>query len=489
MFRSLLGRLLILLVLLGVAAAGVGALMVGLFRQSATAQAGQAEAEIGRACDAITSAYRFYTAGWQEPSSDSSAAGLRRDLGAVVQTALRDRAGIEGGIWQDDTGSLAYAFPTYQGSGPKTDVPQAELDRIRSVNQVALTDDRASVSRFDASSQILLLTACPLHGPVPRLTAWTMTRVQTIGGRSYLQLMAGLGTLLLTVLAGTALLSHLTMNWSRHVGRIEKALAAYDIADLPTLPVTGERELDRVVAALNEAGQRLSAARQRASQLAREVAAGQRLAAIGRVTAGVAHEIRNPIAAMKLKAESALAADGVRKDEALSAILGQIERLDGLLRRLLSVTERDRPDIVPVRLVPFLASCIARHREPAGARNVKLSAHAEEETCEFDPEQIGRAIDNLVLNALQAAPRDTAVVVTARRDGQNLLFGVHDEGAGPPAALRESLFEPFVTGRPDGTGLGLSIVREIAAAHGGTARLSDTGPGTTFEIVLPCQPS
>ena len=489
MFRSLLGRLLVLLVLLGVAAGGAGALMVGLFKQSATAQAGQAEAEIGRACDAIANAYRFYTVGWQGPSPDSGAAGLRRDLSAVVQTAMRDRAGIEGGIWQDDTGSLAYAFPTYQGSGPKTDVPQAETDRIRSVNQAALADDRASVNRFDASSQILLLTACPLRGPVPRLTAWTMTRVQTIGGRSYQQLMAGLGTLLLTVLAGTTLLSHLTINWSRHVRRIEHALAAHDIADLPVLPATGERELDRVVTALNEAGQRLSAARQRAGQLAREVAAGQRLAAIGRVTAGVAHEIRNPIAAMKLKAESALAADGGRKDEALSAILGQIERLDGLLRRLLSVTERDRPNIVPVRLAPFLASCIARHRELASTRNVALDAHAEEETGKFDPEQMGRAIDNLVLNALQAAPPDTGVVVTARREGETLLFGVHDEGAGPPAALRESLFEPFVTGRPDGTGLGLSIVREIADAHDGTARLSDTGQGTTFEIVLPCQPS
>jgi signal transduction histidine kinase len=489
MLRSLLGRLLILLVLLGVAAGGVGALMIGLFKQSATAQARQAEAEIGRACDGIASAYRFYTVGWQGPPPDVADAALRRDLGAVVQTALRDRAGIEGGIWQDDTGSLAYAFPTYQGSGPKTDVPQAEMDRIRSVNQAALADDRASLSRFDASSQILLLTACPLRGPVPRLTAWTMTRVQTLGGRSYQQLMAGLGTLLLTVLAGTALLSHLTINWSRHVQRIEHALAAHDIADLPTLPATGERELDRVVTALNEAGQRLSAARQRAGHLAREVAAGQRLAAIGRVTAGVAHEIRNPIAAMKLKAESAVGADGARKDEALSAILGQIERLDGLLRRLLSVTERDRPRRVPVRLAPLLASCIARHRDLAAARKVALDAHAEDGTFQFDPEQMGRAIDNLILNALQAAPPGTAVVVTARREGSSLLFGIHDEGAGPPAALHESLFEPFVTGRPDGTGLGLSIVREIAAAHEGTARLTDAGPGTTFEIVLPCQPS
>ena len=142
MFRSLRGRLIVLLVLLVAAAGAAGALMVGLFRQSATAQAGQAEAEIGRACDAIGGAYRFYSAGWQGPAAGSNNDALRRDLTTVVQTALRDRPGIEGGIWQGDAGSLAYAFPTYQGSGPKTDVPQAELPRIQAVNQAALASDR-----------------------------------------------------------------------------------------------------------------------------------------------------------------------------------------------------------------------------------------------------------------------------------------------------------------------------------------------------------
>src|SRR5580700_2830619 len=115
MFRSLRGRLIVLLVLLVAAAGAAGALMVGLFHQSATAQAGQAEAEIGRACDAITGAYRFYSAGWQGPAPDPDDEKLRRDLAVVVQTALRDRTGIEGGIWQANAGSLAYAFPTYQG--------------------------------------------------------------------------------------------------------------------------------------------------------------------------------------------------------------------------------------------------------------------------------------------------------------------------------------------------------------------------------------
>src|SRR5712691_10419611 len=121
MFRSLRGRLVVLLVLLVAAAIATGLLMVGLFRQSATAQAGQAEAEIGRACDAIAAAYRFYGAGWKGPAPGVADEPLRRDLTAIVQTALRDRAGIEGGIWQADAGSLAYAFPTYQGLGPKID--------------------------------------------------------------------------------------------------------------------------------------------------------------------------------------------------------------------------------------------------------------------------------------------------------------------------------------------------------------------------------
>src|SRR5215831_19175350 len=149
MFRSLRGRLIFLLMLLVAAAARTGALMVGLFRQSATAQTGQAAAEIGRACDALHGAYRFYATGWRGPPPALNDESLRRDLTAVVQTGLRDRAGIEGGIWQAEIGSLAYAFPTYQGAEPKTDVPQAELPRIQAINRAASAEDRQETSRYD----------------------------------------------------------------------------------------------------------------------------------------------------------------------------------------------------------------------------------------------------------------------------------------------------------------------------------------------------
>jgi signal transduction histidine kinase len=489
MARSLRGRLIVLLMLLVAAAIAAGALMVGLFRQSATALAGQAEAEIGRACDAMGSTYRFYSSGWQGPAAGSNKEALRRDLTVVVETALHDRPGIEGGIWRGNVGSLAYAFPTYQGAGPKTDVPEAELPRIEAVNRAALTGDRQANSRYDEASQILLLTACPLPGPLPSLTAWTMARVFTFAGSGYRLLMAGLGILFATVLAAAALLIRLTVTWSRHVARIETALQLHDIAELTTLPATGERELDRIVTALNDAGRRLAEARARADQLARQVATGERLAAIGRVAAGVAHEIRNPIAAMRLRAENAIAGDPARKNLALSMILGQIERLDLLLRRLLSMTEREKLHRTSVALGPFLQSCVAAHTDLARSRNLSLECTAAGGEARFDPDQMGRALDNLVLNALQAAPPETSISIAARHDRDNLILSVRDEGCGPPAEIRDHLFEPFVTGHADGTGLGLSIVREVAAAHGGTARFACCQAGTVFEIVVPCRSS
>jgi hypothetical protein len=139
MARSLRGRLVVLLLLLIVAAAAAAALMFELFRQSAAAHAGQAQAEIGRACEAIQSAYQTLSAGWRGPSGVSTVdERLRQELTHVAETALKNRPGVEGDIRLGGDERLAYAFPTYQGADPKTDEPEAELSRIGSVNRDAL---------------------------------------------------------------------------------------------------------------------------------------------------------------------------------------------------------------------------------------------------------------------------------------------------------------------------------------------------------------
>src|SRR5262249_50137652 len=152
---------------------------------------------------------------------------------------------------------------------------------------------------------------------------------------SYVEAMAGLGVLLLVVLGSAAWLGRLLFGWTRRLRRLEAALGA-GTDELPRLDPTGQRGLDRIIGALNRAGGRLLDARREAEALARQVAESKRLATLGRVVAGVAHEIRNPIAAMRLKAENAIAAgpDIPRKDQALRTIIDQIGRLERLLRNL-----------------------------------------------------------------------------------------------------------------------------------------------------------
>jgi signal transduction histidine kinase len=127
------------------------------------------------------------------------------------------------------------------------------------------------------------------------------------------------------------------------------------------------------------------------------------------------------------------------------------------------------------------------------ARLEELAEAPTPELPEFDPDQLRRAIDNLLLNALRHVRDGGTVTVTAQRDCSSgrahLRIAVSDNGPGVPADQRARLFEPFVTGRPDGSGLGLAVVREVASAHGGRAWLDDTLNGACFVIEIPWQPS
>src|SRR6201996_9658797 len=157
MMQSLRSRLIVLIALLGIATIATGSLMIGLFYQSASAQAGEAEAQVARACESIASNYRFYATQWNGPTTSLMDEHLQAGLASVVQAALADRPGIEGGLWQADAGAVAYAYPTYQGAGPKTDMPQAESSRIQAINAAGQREDRPMSRQYRAATQVLVL--------------------------------------------------------------------------------------------------------------------------------------------------------------------------------------------------------------------------------------------------------------------------------------------------------------------------------------------
>lgn len=469
--HSLHARLLVLWLLSLLACAAVGVLLVQLYQFSNVARIGQAEAVVARACDLVRERYAFYVTGWHGPAPPGTETRLRTDLTAVVSLALAPVPDVEGGIWQQGSGSLAYAYPTYPGAGPKTDLPQAEAARIQAVNERAVNDEQHVSQTFRSASEALLLEACPLRGPIPGLSAWTMTRVRAAFG--YGRLSAGLAALAILVIGSAVCLTALVVDWSRRVRTIETGLAGIG-REMPALPRTGSRELDRIVDALNEAGRRLAEERRRAEHLAERVAASERLAALGRVAGGIAHEIRNPLAAMRLRAENALAsADIERPRRALADILDQIVRLNRLVTELLAMTQRGTPRPVRVELAPFLAALVARHADAAAAEGVTLQTDCAVDTAVIDPEMVGRILDNLLQNAVRHTQEGghVRIQVMPGEGPDRLRFVVADTGPGVPPELQATMFEPFVTGRADGTGLGLAIARELAVAHGGDLRL------------------
>ena len=479
-------RLFALWLTLAISAGVTGFVLFEFYRQSANAQLARAEDTVSRACRDIGERLSSASAGWKGSSQIIDDA-LRQRLDQALQAALARAPGVEGGIWQAEFNSLAYAFPTYEGTGPKTDVPSAELTSIRQVNLDAAHNKRPVTISQTTRSQVLVLHACPLPGPLANVTGWTMTRVFTGRGPAYNQLLVGLAVLAVTVLGSAIWLGAILLSWLRNLARLEALLTTHDGrgGDLPTLPGTGERELDRLVDALNFTARRLGEERRRA-----ELA--ERLGAIGRLAAGVAHEIRNPVAAMRLKAENAIVGDDGRRKSALQSILQQIGRLDGLLRDLLTMTQRRDPELADVDLTQFVWDAAEPHRELAANKGVDLVA-----TCngsksigpKFDMNQVRRAVDNLLLNAVQNTPSGGSVTVAAEKIDGRLRVRVSDTGPGVPAELCERIFEPFVSAREDGTGLGLAIVREIARANGGDARLISNASGATFEIDLPWRPS
>ncbi len=466
--RSLRTRLFGVWLLSLAASIAVGVLLVQLYRQSNAALVARAEAELSRGCDLIADRYAYYVAGWNGPVPPANDPDLRHDLDEVAGLALAEMPRLQGGILRD---------------------PANGASAIATLAAAALNDDEPVSQNVTNGGRTELTAACPLTGPVPNLAAWVATTVEVATG--YASLTRGLAVLGVLVLGMSGWLAWLVTAWTRHIRRIEIALGQQDEAGgLPRIETTGEHELDRIIAALNEAGARLREAEHAAQESAARAAGAERMAALGRVAAGVAHEIRNPIAAMRLRAEGALArgldADPARSRTALGAILGQIDRLDRLSSELLAVTQRGTPQSETVALATFLHGCAADH----ACDTATFIVSADAATGWFDPAMIRRALDNLVQNALRHTPPGGTITLSAATEPGTLRLGVADTGPGVPEEMRDALFEPFVTGRADGTGLGLAIAREMVQAHGGTIALTRadmTGAkmGAVFTLTLP----
>lgn len=255
-----------------------------------------------------------------------------------------------------------------------------------------------------------------------------------------------------------------------------------------------ERPQIAELAAVSDGITSLAAALQRSqvegARLQQELAQRERLASLGRVAAGVAHEVRNPMASIKLRVD--LARQGVLAPRAdlggiaadLSEVSDEVARLDRLVVDLLTVSGRRAGPKRTVELGELLVQRCAAAGALASERAVRVEPSG---ACRatVDVDGVTRAIDNLLRNAVEASPAGAAVRASVREEGGAAKVTVVDLGPGVPAERANELFEPFFTTKPEGTGLGLALARAVAEAHGGALRYRRDGGATVFELTVP----
>lgn len=213
----------------------------------------------------------------------------------------------------------------------------------------------------------------------------------------------------------------------------------------------------------------------------------ERMAAIGELAAGVAHEINNPIGVIRGYLRTMIPeADRPALREELRILDEEAAACQRIAEDLVAYARSPEPSRASCDVAEILRQVRDRFAASGEAKSATIHVRAESHSVDLDPVRVRQLIDNLVRNAVQASPSAGRIDVEGTVDGDAYAIRVRDRGDGIPPELQKRIFEPFVSGRPNGTGLGLAVCHGIVRSHGGTIEALDReGGGTVVEVRLP----
>jgi two-component system sensor histidine kinase HydH len=227
-------------------------------------------------------------------------------------------------------------------------------------------------------------------------------------------------------------------------------------------------------------------------QLQEDMRRTEKLAALGGLAAGVAHEIRNPLSSIKGMASyfGSKFPEGSADREAARVMTGEVDRLNRVISELLDFARPSDLTRRPTDIPLMLSHSLKLIASDAKAKNITITQQNDiDPACrpDLDADRFSQCLLNLYLNAIQAMPQGGQLHVHTRsaKDGA-IHFHISDTGVGIPEEKQSQIFDPYYTTKPKGTGLGLAIVHKIVASHGGRITVkSRPGQGTRFHISLP----
>jgi signal transduction histidine kinase len=391
---------------------------------------------------------------------------VARDLSRIAASEVAFRYGdriIRSTLQPAQESELLRVPPRTSAGGP----PQGD--------QIRLGDER-----FLATSVEL-----PNNGSAA-LNLWVMKSFDQATSflRSLNELLVALG--LTAVLAVSLLVSLISRTFTRPLEDLVAGVRALEQGDFKyPLAARGEDEVAEVTATFDRMRTNLQ-------KTQKELLDAERLATIGRMASSISHDLRHSLAAVMANAEFLCESNlsSAQRDDLYAEIRFAVNQMTDLIESLLEFSrtrESLRPSFGDVRSVVDRAVHGVRAHPEFQRLRIRILEEGSTEGW-FDFKKLERALFNLLFNACEVAPVDVGEIsIRLKRTGENLEIRIDDNGPGIPDAVRDQLFQPFVShGKENGTGMGLTVVQKIMQDHGGDVAVEQTSAsGTTFLVTLP----
>jgi signal transduction histidine kinase len=425
------------------------------------------------------------------PLENPDASGSDDVLSLMTTVVLKNEQGTEGGFYSKASDRvLGYAYPTHEGPGVKRDIPPIERPMIEDVARRAASQDQGISYTYRGEHAVIVFEASPIvvrGNPVG--SAWVMKRLPSLRSQDW-TLSVGAAAFVALSLVCVLLAFLVARDLGSGVSQIEERLHELD-RDFgsPAKPFSGLTELARIYQGVNQLAESLRQKIEQERDLREQLRHKERLAALGQVAAGVAHELRNPLATIRLRTQmNQRAVSDSAVQQSCSMVLEEIDRLNGIVERLLYFSRPLNLQIEPFDLVLLLRDCVDAKATLVRSESIRFlfDATGTPVMIRGDRSKLYQVFDNIFSNAIDALGPVGTVELRVLDQSGYVTVECHDDGHGIPAEIRDKLFDPFFTTRPKGIGLGLSIAYEIVQAHDGTTEIASSPvKGTIVSVRLP----
>jgi signal transduction histidine kinase len=434
------------------------------------------------ACKDIRAQYEPRAGYTQDPLHNLPRDAQELTLKVISMTVLQVYKGIKGGMYMSASGSImGYAYPTAE-SRDDSELTEKEKDFVRALAaKASVMGEMVTHSQWLDRNQVVGAAIRSKDMTI----LWTMRRVTVLRYPLFSTHRSWLAALVLSTILGVGGIISIWYMLHSGVMSIQQGLRRLEENFSFRLPsIRGD--LGQVALAINRMAERRMALEEKLRQQ-------DRLAALGKVVSGVAHEVRNPLNSIKLTLQllERRLKKGAATANEVQECLQEIDRLDMIVGRLLAFGRPAMTNRHTQEIAPLISQAIKMVHDPMQNKKVRIDASSLEPdlAADVDGPQIIQVLINLLLNAIDASPASGMVKLTAARLGLNACIRISDEGSRIPDDVRPHVFDAYYTTKPEGSGLGLAVSREIVVNHGGALEFESDAGGTAFIMLLPIERS